>query len=146
MKFSLRSGSLLPADTEARQFLERMQSGQTVDLVLAPKPSITDPQRNASHKWFKQVSDLFNEKGLTMDVILRKGVYWNTTGMDFKERIWKVGVGFLFGKNSSEKLEVEEVNDVYEWVCSGIYETLEAKQIDGLVLPPFPSWHNQGEE
>ena len=136
MKLKLLDGKLIPADLDSQAEVNKLVNGGTYELRLVDS-GITDAQRRATHKFFKDISKHLNDNGYTMSIILKDGAPWGQDGMDFKSRIWKVMVEALYGKKSSEKLNPDEVNEVYMAVCAALAD----KGVGDI--PTFPTWRGE---
>ena len=75
----------------------------------------TLPQNSALHKYFELLADALNDAGYDMKAVLEKkevDVPWD--GEMVKRVLWKGIQIAKFDKESTTKLETDEVNKVYE--------------------------------
>lgn len=148
MKFLHVSGNLIPHDMETRAEMGKLAHQDTLELFTLPQAremlgvhdkGITDPQRNAYHKWLRLVAEEMNSQGITLDMILEKKTLDVDSTMEaLKETVWKPAVQALFQVDSSEKLEPKQVNDVYI-VCDRFFSK------HWNISIPFPDWRQLAE-
>jgi len=115
--------------TKERKGLEDAQ----IEIV---NPYRTNPQNNALHLWFQQLSDELNEQGCFANKIIRGNVEMYWTPVLVKEILWKGIQKTMFGKDSTRKLlKAEEIDKIYDVINKVI-----AERTGGQVqVPPFPS-------
>ena len=89
----------------------------------------TEKQNNSLHSWCSQVAKELNEKGLTVQEVLKKTIDldWNTYRV--KDILWKSVQEALTGKKSTTQLDkTKEIDEIWEHLnrflgqkCDGIY-------------------------
>lgn len=95
-------------------------------------------QNAAIHLWFEQQSYEANEKGLTLEVLFRKPQEMRITPELLKE-YFKQYAWYMFKKDSTAKLTVEEMNKLIE-----VFEQVFAERFDTNI--PFPSIESMEHE
>lgn len=90
-------------------------------------------QNRALHKWFTQIAELFNEKGIDMRKIFEvcKKIDIPVTMESIKE-IWRYVQKIALNKESTTELTTKEMCYIQEIFIKGL-------SILGCPLPPFPS-------
>lgn len=103
-------------------------------LLISSKPPVssrTQSQNKAMHKYFSMLADTLNNAGLDMQTVLSEGTSIPWSAEKVKEDIWKTVQKALLNKNSTTKLETNEVAQVYDVVNRHLSEKF------GVVVP-FP--------
>lgn len=84
------------------------------------------------HKWFKEVSDMFNEHGIDMRTFIREGIDIPFTPETIKSHLWKPIQEAYMQEKSTTRLKRKDVSAVYDILNKVIAERT------GLHIP-FPS-------
>jgi hypothetical protein len=77
----------------------------------------TDKQNRSLHKWFEQVANEMNERGMTVEMVLstyKVQIDWNKTR--FKELVWRPVQEALTNKASSTEPETNEYIEIYDHI------------------------------
>ncbi len=104
----------------------------TVTHIKEPR---TDSQNRACHKWFDMIASDAQDKGLTMDALIREPAEFPITPSIIKDFFREIG-RLMFKKDSTAKLKKEEFSQVID-VCEREF----AKRLDCQI--PFPSIESQ---
>jgi hypothetical protein len=94
-------------------------------------------QNSSIHKYCAQLAEAFNDAGLDMETILKKGVAIPWDEHNVKKLIWHEVQFPMTGKKSSKDLLTNEVSKVYNVVNRHLSQTFG-------VFVPFPSRDNYG--
>ena len=78
------------------------------------KKQRTLTQNRAMHKYFSLLADEFNAAGLDMKKILKPEIDIAWTPTSIKEYLWKPIQKAMFSKESTTKLETNEITKIYE--------------------------------
>lgn len=89
-------------------------------------------QNSSMHKWFKEVSDMFNEHGIDMRTFIREGIDIPFTPETIKSHLWKPIQEAYMQEKSTTRLKRKDVSAVYDILNKVIAERT------GLHIP-FPS-------
>ena len=110
---------------------------KSIKVSVKSAKTRTLTQNKSIHKYCEQLSDAFNDAGLDMETILKKGVAIPWDAHNTKKLIWHAVQLPMTGKKSSKDLLTNEVSKVYDVVNRHISETFG-------VFVPFPSRNNHG--
>lgn len=105
-------------------------------VKMSEKKKRTLPQNNAMYLFFKKLANAFNDSGFDKREVfsrMLKGFFISWTPHSVKEDIWNPIMSKMTGKDSTAKLEKQEVSDIYENV-----NKFTTERLDGLHVP-FPS-------
>ena len=94
-------------------------------------------QNNCIHGYCDDLAKAFNDAGLDMETILKRGVAIPWDAHNTKKLIWHAVQLPMTGKKSSKDLLTNEVSKVYDVVNRYLSETFG-------VFVPFPSRDNYG--
>jgi len=86
-------------------------------------------QNSSIHKYCAQLAEAFNDAGLDMNKVLSEGTSIPWSEEKVKSDIWKVVQLAAIGKESTTKLETNEVSKVYDIVNRHISQTF------GIFIP-----------
>lgn len=102
---------------------------------MKPEAQRTLSQNAAFHLWFKQVSDVCKQEGVTFSQYVKMRpkleMYWSPF---LVKELYKTAQKAMYGTESTTELTRKQVNELYEVVSKALSETL------GITPPPFPSF------
>lgn len=114
---------------QAREAIEKM--GVSVCEVKLVKKKRTLNQNSALHLWFTQIADEAINKGLTMDMLIKKPTILPITEGLLKDFFRFIGKK-LYGRDSTADLEKDEFNVIQQTFDRAVIERLD-------IDIPFPS-------
>lgn len=103
---------------------------------MSDKKKRTLPQNNSMHLFFTHLARKLNDSGFDKREVfsrMLKGFFISWTPYSVKEDIWHPIMSKMTGKDSTAKLEKQEVSDIYENV-----NKFTTERLSGLHVP-FPS-------
>lgn len=96
-------------------FLWELPKDKAFDVaVTVSDRSRTLTQNKAMHKYFKLLSDKFNDAGYTVQKVLTKPLEISWTESLVKGLLWKQIQDAMYDKESTARLSTNEVSKVYE--------------------------------
>jgi len=78
------------------------------------KKQRTKAQNRAFHKYFTDLADELNEKGLDMKKVLKPEIDITWTSSSVKEYLWRATQKIMFNKESTTELNTDEITKIYE--------------------------------
>jgi urate oxidase len=105
---------------------------KSIKVSVKSAKTRTLTQNSSIHKYCAQLAEAFNDAGLDMNKVLSEGTSIPWSEEKVKSDIWKVVQLAAIGKESTTKLETNEVSKVYDIVNRHISQTF------GIFIP-FPS-------
>lgn len=103
--------------------------------------SITDKQFRGLHVYCQQMSDLLEQYHIPLKAVLKPTFEIPTTKDNVKQFLWKPVQYFLYGKDSTKKLDKNEIDKVVETINLHLAENPVAN-----VLPYLPFPHKPKDE
>lgn len=128
-------------------YLEKNDGKKLVADIKLEKGIRTLPQNDSLHLWCEQVAKELNEKGLSVQELLKKTVEIDWNGKRVKEIIWRSVQEAITGKKSTTELNnTDEINTIYEHLnrflaekCDGIHVPFPNKDLLPQVsMPDYP--------
>ena len=113
----------------ARKTIEQL--GLKVHDCKPIKDIRTLSQNRAMHKWFEMIASECKNKGVTMDMIVRKPAELPVTESLLKDLFRFIGKK-MFGKDSTAKFEKNELNEIIP-----VFDRMITERTD--INIPFPS-------
>jgi hypothetical protein len=102
---------------------------KTIKVSVKSAKTRTLTQNRSIHKYCAQLAEAFNDAGLDMNQVLAEGTSIPWSEEKVKSDIWKVVQLAAIGKESTTKLEANEVSKVYDIVNRHISQTF------GIFIP-----------
>lgn len=93
-------------------------------------------QNSALHKYFTMLANALNDSGLDMRKVLKPEVELTWSLVSVKEHLWRPVQEIVLNKESTTKLERDELNEVYR--------IIDKKMLEKGVNVQFPSINTQG--
>ena len=100
-----------------KRFIEDLQTLNLPEhgVVIEVKTGVrTTRQNSAMHKYFQLLADAFNDAGLDMKKVIKPEVDIPWTPATVKEYLWRPIQKAVTKKDSSTKLDISEVSEVFE--------------------------------
>jgi hypothetical protein len=104
----IKNGVIVPQEPE--KVLGLKNGFYTVEV--ANMDTRTIKQNSAMHKYFDMVAKEFNKRNLSISVVLKPDIMWNTIAI--KEQLWKPIQKGALGKISTTRLEKKDLTLVYD--------------------------------
>lgn len=117
----------------ASYYRERRNALLAPQAMPEPKPKITPRQRRALELWLRQVSDVLNDAGYSVNLVLKEkmDVDWNHDLA--KALLWKPAQKAILSKASTTQLaKTGDIDAVYDHLCRHLGERF------GVEVPPWP--------
>ena len=138
MKRKFKLTIITEVDTETlKEGLDKAREDFKMFSVIDVKPVMdirTLNQNSALHKYFELIEDEAREKGLTMDMLIKKPSELPITRHLLKDFFRFIGK-MMFHKDSTAKLNKHEFNEIQKTFEKTVAERLE-------ISIPFPSYEN----
>ena len=115
----------------------KLAKSKAIKVSVKAHKQRTPTQNNCIHGYCDDLAEAFNDAGLDMETILKKGVSIPWDAHNVKKLIWHAVQIPMTGKKSSKDLLTNEVSKVYDVVNRHISSTFG-------VFVPFPSRDNYG--
>jgi hypothetical protein len=100
----------------------------------------TPTQNRCMHQWHSECAVALNDAGFDLKQVLREDAEIPVTATNFMENIWRPVQVAMTGKTSSTKPTTIEYQQIFEVIVRHVASTL------GIKLPPWPSYHNEGDK
>ncbi len=110
----------------------KFEKDKAIKVSVKSAKTRTLTQNSSIHKYCALLAEAFNDAGLDMQKVLAEGTNIPWSESKVKEDIWRVVQVAALGKESTTKLETNEVSKVYDIVNRHISQTF------GIFIP-FPS-------
>ena len=102
---------------------------KSIKVSVKSAKTRTLTQNSSIHKYCAQLAEAFNDAGLDMNKVLSEGTSIPWCEEKVKSDIWKVVQLAAIGKESTTKLETNEVSKVYDIVNRHVSQTF------GIFIP-----------
>ena len=99
------------AEQLCKFIMDNRDRGLMFEIV---KPNRTSAQNSAIHVYCREVASVMEASGMDMKTVIKDGVPIVPTMYLIKDYMWRPIQKAVTGKESTTKLDVVEVNDVYE--------------------------------
>lgn len=99
------------AEQLCKFIMDNRERGLMFEIV---KPNRTSAQNSAIHVYCREVASVMEASGMDMKTVIKDGVPIVPTMHLIKDYMWRPIQKAVTGKESTTKLDVVEVNDVYE--------------------------------
>lgn len=100
---------------QAEQFCKFIMDNRDRGLMFEiVKPQRSTAQNSAIHVYCREVASVMEAQGMDMKTVIKDGVPITPTMHLIKDYMWRPIQKAVTGKESTTKLDVVEVNDVYE--------------------------------
>ncbi len=110
----------------------KFEKDKAIKVSVKSAKTRTLTQNSSIHKYCALLAEALNDAGLDMQKVLSEGTSIPWSESKVKEDIWRVVQVAALGKESTTKLETNEVSKVYDIVNRHISQTF------GIFIP-FPS-------
>lgn len=110
----------------------KFEKDKSIKVSVKSAKTRTLTQNSSIHKYCALLAEAFNDAGLDMQKVLAEGTSIPWSEDKVKNDIWRVVQVAALGKESTTKLETNEVSKVYDIVNRHISQTF------GIFIP-FPS-------
>ena len=112
----------------------KFEKDKAIKVSVKSAKTRTLTQNSSIHKYCALLAEAFNDAGLDMQKVLAEGTSIPWSESKVKEDIWRVVQVAALGKESTTKLETNEVSKVYDIVNRHISQTFG-------IFVPFPNRH-----
>lgn len=134
-------------------YLEKNDGKKLVVEINLEKGKRTLPQNDSLHLWYELVAKELNEKGLTVQEVLKKTIEIDWNAKRVKEIIWRSVQEAITSKKSTTELnKSDEIDIIYEHInrfladkCDGIHVPFPKKEKEEFDVPVAYPINNLGE-
>lgn len=116
-----------------RHFLSQIKVGEEITLTVnSRRAKRTDKQNAAIHLWFTLLADELNERGYTVQMVLKQNIDLDWNGSLVKELLWRPAQKKILNKESTTDLnKLEEIDLIFDHLNRHIGEKFQ-------IHIPFP--------
>ena len=128
------------SDFQEAMFYEKM-NGKNIVIEAERDDTRTLSQNSSLHLYCTQLSNMFNDSGLDMKVVLKPSIDIEWTKDTVRKYIWKPVQKYLFQTESTTILKrVDEINKIHEHINRFLAKNPATQNLPYL---PFPNEDNK---